>query len=57
MRMGAGGTPLLSYVFFPSSEKWLTPGIARIGRFVNESAWEGAGEARRATTFPLTLSM
>lgn len=29
-RMGAGAPPPFSYVFFPRSEKWLTPIIARI---------------------------
>jgi hypothetical protein len=37
--MGAGGTPLFSYVFFPSSEKWLTPIIARIGEYIQAEAY------------------
>ena len=37
--MGAGGTPLFSYVFFTSSEKWLTPIIARIGEYTQAEAY------------------
>jgi hypothetical protein len=37
--MGAGGTPIFSYVFFPSSEKWLTPVIARIGEYTQAEAY------------------
>jgi hypothetical protein len=38
--MGEGGNPLFSYVFFPSSEKWLTlPVIARIGEYTQAEAY------------------
>jgi len=38
--MGAGGNLLFSYVFFPSSEKWLTlPVIARIGEYTQAEAY------------------
>ena len=38
--MGAGGKSLCSYVFFPSSEKWLTlPVIARIGEYTQAEAY------------------
>ena len=37
--MGAGGTPLFSYIFFPNSEKWLTPIIARIGEYTQAEAY------------------
>ncbi len=37
--MGEGVLPLCSYVFFPSSEKWLTPVIARIGEYTQAEAY------------------
>jgi hypothetical protein len=37
--MGEGVLPLCSYVFFPSSEKWLTPVIARIGEYTRAEAY------------------
>jgi len=37
--MGAGGKSLCSYIFFPSSEKWLTPIIARIGEYTQAEAY------------------
>ena len=37
--MGAGGKSLCSYVFFPSSEKWLTSIIARTGEYTQAEAY------------------
>ena len=37
--MGEGGTPLFSYIFFPNSEKWLTPVIACIGEYTQAEAY------------------
>lgn len=38
--MREGRTPLCPYVFFPSSEKWLTlPVIARIGEYTQAEAY------------------
>jgi hypothetical protein len=36
---GEGGKSLCSYVFFPSSEKWLTPIIARTGEYTQAGAY------------------
>jgi len=37
--MGEGVLPLCSYVFFPSSEKWLTPIIACIGEYTQAESY------------------
>ena len=36
---GEGVAPLFSYLFFTSSEKWLTPVIARIGEYTQAEAY------------------
>ena len=52
--MGAGGKSLCSYVFFPSSEKWLTPVIARIGEYTQAEAYlqEGLDLAFTSGLYP-----
>ena len=37
--MGEGVLPHCSYVFFPSSEKWLTPIIACIGEYTQAESY------------------
>ncbi len=41
--MGEGVLPLCSYVFFPSSENWLTLVIARIGEYTQAEAYSQEG--------------
>ena len=52
--MGAGGKSLCSYVFFPSSEKWLTSIIARTGEYTQAEAYlqEGLDLAFTSGLYP-----